>query len=380
MPAHPNLDPSIKDAPKTPIECYQYDIAKLGFIPDSAQESAADHLQRVYEELIEKHTTNSNAFIKLLTSFRPNDDAPVKGLYLWGGVGRGKTHLVDTFFECLPLEQKLRVHFHRFMQRVHNELKLCRNKQDPLAHVARKLASKVKVICFDEFFVSDIGDAMIMAGMLKTLFDNGVTLVATSNIQPDDLYKDGLQRAQFLPAIELIRAHTHVLNLDNGVDYRLRYLDKAEIYHYPLDHGAESNLQACFLQITAESGSVGAKLEILGRDIATKRCADGIVWFEFDEICNGPRSQLDYVELARCMHTVLISNVPIFRKTEENAARRFIALVDEFYDRNVNLILSAETSPEALYQGERLKEPFERTISRLEEMQSHDYLSRPHRP
>ena len=380
MPAHPILHPSTKDFPKTPMECYQYEIENLGFVPDSAQEFVAKHLQKIYDDLIEKHTRKSSALIKLFTSLRSSSDIPVKGLYLWGGVGRGKTHLVDTFFECLPFEQKLRVHFHRFMQRVHNELKSCRDLQEPLTHVARRLAGKIKVICFDEFFVSDIGDAMIMSGILKTLFDSGVTLVATSNTQPDDLYKDGLQRAQFLPAIKMINTHTRVLNIDNGVDYRLRYLDQAAIYHHPLDRAAELSLEECFLQITPEQGSIGVNLEILGRDIATKRCADGIVWFEFDEICSGPRSHLDYVELAKCFHTVLISNVPVFLKTQENEARRFIALVDEFYDRNVNLILSAEASPDALYLRRGLKDTFQRTVSRLQEMQSHDYLSQPHRP
>lgn len=380
MPAHPDITTVSQDSPNTPIERYRYNVERLGFINDSAQQSAVNHLQSIYEALIEKHGVRKNPFAELFTLFRSNRNIPVKGLYIWGDVGRGKTLLVDMFSECLPFEQKLRIHFHRFMQKIHNELKSCRDMQDPLAHVARKLADNTKVICFDEFFVSDIGDAMILAGILTTLFDSGVTLIATSNSQPDELYKDGLQRAKFLPAIELIKKHTQVLNLDNGIDYRLRYLDKAEIYHFPLDDTAESNLEECFVQITPEPGSLGTSLEILGREIASKRCADGIVWFEFEEICGGPRSHLDYIELAKCFHTVLISNVPVFGKLQDNAARRFIALVDEFYDRNVNLILSAETSSAKLYQGERLKQTFERTTSRLEEMQSHDYLSRPHRP
>ena len=304
----------------------------------------------------------------------------VRGLYLWGGVGRGKTYLVDTFVDALPLEHKQRIHFHSFMRAVHAELKVLKNQQDPLRVVARRFAEQARVICLDEFFVADITDAMLLYGLLRELFNPGVTLITTSNIPPDDLYKDGLQRARFLPAIELLKQHLDILNVDGGVDYRLRYLEKAEIYHSPLDERAEQILNEVFDNIAPEPGHRGGDVEIEGRYIPTLREADGIVWFNFRAICDGPRGTTDYIEVARCYHTVLISNVPAMDWQMENQARRFINMVDEFYDRGVKLILSAATSPLELYQGEKLKFEFQRTVSRLQEMQSHEYLERPHLP
>ena len=246
--------------------------------------------------------------------------------------------------------------------------------------MARRFAEQARVICLDEFFVSDITDAMLLYGLLKELFAQGVTLITTSNLPPDDLYKDGLQRARFLPAIALLKQHLDVLNVDGGVDYRLRYLEKAEIYHSPLDERAEQILNEVFDNIAPEPGHRGGDVEIEGRYIPTLREADGIVWFNFRAICDGPRGTADYIEVARCYHTVLISNVPVMDWQMENQARRFINLVDEFYDRGVKLILSAATSPLELYQGEKLKFEFQRTVSRLQEMQSHEYLERPHLP
>ncbi len=371
-----------------PYERYRRDLQQEGFQHDPAQEKAIQALQKIYDQLMtqpEQPPPSKKTGLFARLSGRNKADVissspAIKGLYLWGGVGRGKTYLVDTFADALPLERKQRIHFHSFMRAVHAELKELKNQEEPLRVVARRFAEKAQVICLDEFFVSDITDAMLLDGLLRELFANGVTLITTSNIHPDGLYKDGLQRARFLPAIELIKQHLDVLNVDGGIDYRLRYLEKAEIYHYPLDDRAEQILNDVFDHIAPEPGHRGGDLEIEGRFIPTLREADGIVWFNFRAICDGPRGTADYIEIARCYHTVLISNLPAFDWQMENQARRFINLVDEFYDRSVKLILSAAVPVLKLYQGEKLKFEFQRTVSRLQEMQSHDYLERPHLP
>ncbi len=304
----------------------------------------------------------------------------VRGLYFWGGVGRGKTFLMDLFYEELPIKQKKRLHFHRFMREVHRKLNDFQGESNPLKKVAASFAGQARVICFDEFFVSDITDAMLLAGLLDEMFKLGVTLVATSNVEPDHLYENGLQRRKFLPAIELLNTHTLVHNMDGGLDYRLRALESAEIYHFPLDDAAETGLQAAFRSISPDEGRAAVVLPIEGRDIATRRCGDGVAWFEFAALCDGPRSQNDYIELARLFQTVLIGNVPRFGEQKEDQARRFISLVDEFYDRSVKLILSAESPILELYHGRRLAFEFQRTESRLQEMQSKEYLSRQHKP
>lgn len=298
---------------------------------------------------------------------------------MWGGVGRGKTVLMDLFFESLPFDAKRRMHFHRFMQYVHRELKALGGVSDPLLNVADRFAAEVRVICFDEFFVSDIGDAMILGELMAALFERGVTLVATSNIPPDGLYENGLQRSRFVPAIAMLKAHTTVLNVDGGTDYRLRVLERAEIYHYPLDEAADASLGASFIALAPDPPQDNVTLDIEGRPIQARRCAEDVVWFDFAAICDGPRSQNDYIELARIFHAVIISDVPQFTRRTEDLARRFISLVDEFYDHSVKLILSAEVGLESLYQGERLSFEYERTKSRLLEMQSHDYLAEIHR-
>ncbi|MEX2353883.1 MAG: cell division protein ZapE, partial [Gammaproteobacteria bacterium] len=304
----------------------------------------------------------------------------IRGIYLWGGVGRGKTWIIDAFFESLPLDKKLRIHFHRFMQRVHTELKQLKNVEDPLQLIADDFATQARVICFDEFHVTDITDAMLLSGLLRALFERGVVLVTTSNEHPDELYRDGLQRSRFLPAIELIKQHTEIINVDSGVDYRLRYLDTAEIYHYPLDESAEKMLTTNFEHIAPNPGRADRTIEIEKRKIQTVRCADGVVWFDFPAICDGPRGAADYIEIARQFQTVLIGNIPQLGEEQNDMARRFIILVDEFYDRNVKLIITAATAVNDLYQGSRHKAAFERTRSRLFEMQSHDYLARRHLP
>ncbi|MBB66435.1 MAG: cell division protein ZapE [Rickettsiales bacterium] len=364
----------------TPWEKYQADLTSPEFQYDAAQENAVKELQRLFDELTQpekKHTWR----VKLKSAFgKGQKNAGIQGIYFYGGVGRGKTYLVDTFFDCLPFENKMRVHFHRFMHRIHDELKQLTNAQDPLKNIAAKLAKETKVICFDEFFVSDITDAMILGTLMEELFGYGIVLVATSNIVPDDLYKNGLQRARFLPAIELINQNTRVINVDSGVDYRLRTLEQAEIYHYPLDGEAIKNLHGYFAQLAPEAGSENETIEVNNRQIDTLRDADGVLMIEFNALCGGPRSQSDYIELSRCYHSVLLANVKVMGQHNDDVARRFIAMVDEFYERHVKLIISAEVAMENLYGEGLLNFEFRRCLSRLSEMQSHEYLATEHLP
>ncbi len=274
----------------------------------------------------------------------------------------------------------LRVHFHRFMQAAHGRLRAHQDEADPLARVAAEIATGCRVICFDELAVGDIADAMILAGLFDGLIDNTVTLVFTSNFAPRDLYRGGLQRRRFLPAIELIERHTEVLALDGDTDYRLRQLERAPLYIDARRPDAEALLAQRFEAIAGQAGEAGGGIEVESREIPVRRRSAGVIWFGFRELCDGPRSQADYIEIARSYQTVVVSGVPCFGTATDNQARRFIALVDEFYDRGVKLVLSAEVPPAELYRGERLAFEFERTASRLVEMQSHAYLERPHRP
>lgn len=360
--------------PVTPLARYRAEIARLGWTPDPAQQDVAARLDALYEALLAWRPPRR----RLLGGRRAV--APVRGLYLWGDTGRGKTWLVDLFYKCLPFAAKKRRHFHRFMADVHADLRTHREHADPLALVADGLAQQSRVICFDEFFVSDIADAMILGTLFERLFARGVTLVATSNVPPQALYRDGLQRARFLPAIAQIEQHTDVVHMGGEVDYRLRLLERAEIYHAPLDVAAEAGLAALFAAAAPEDTHNRGPLRILGRDIPVRCRADGVAWFDFAAICEGPRSQSDYIEIARSFHTVLVAGVPQFTPDNENEARRFIALVDEFYDRSVKLVLSAAVPVDSLYAGQRLAFEFKRTASRLEEMRSHAYLAAPHRP
>jgi len=364
----------------TPLERYQADLARDDFFHDAAQENAVRHLQRLYDDLVQAENRSGHLLGRLLGSKK--NKAPIKGLYFWGGVGRGKTYLVDTFFDALPFEHKMRTHFHRFMKRVHEELKTLKGEKNPLTLIARRFAKEARVICFDEFFVSDITDAMILATLLEELFKNGVSLVATSNIVPDGLYRDGLQRARFLPAIELLKIHTDVVNVDSGVDYRLRALEQAELFYCPLDAGAYASLQKSFESLRTDAYQVqeNQQLIIENRAIHVVRMCKDVAWFEFLELCDGPRSQNDYIELGKIFHAVILANVKQMSMDSDDIARRFINLVDEFYDRNVKLILSAEVELKDLYRGGKLNFEFQRTLSRLLEMQSHEFLCRPHKP
>ncbi|WP_119394153.1 cell division protein ZapE [Salinibius halmophilus] len=359
----------------TPLAAYENDLNKQGFIADAAQKEAVMALNDLYHRLLDDG--GPTMFQKLLRK----KVVPPRGLYFWGGVGRGKTYLMDTFYECLPFDNKRRVHFHRFMQMVHARLSELAGEKNPLDKVAQEWASNTRVLCFDEFFVSDIGDAMILANLVGGLFERGVALVATSNIEPQGLYKDGLQRDRFLPAIRMIEQYCDVLNVDGGTDYRLRQLEQAELYHYPLDDAAKTSLQSSFDNLIPGHSDIkiNEPVEVLGRKLVALQVADDVAWFDFLVLCDGPRSQNDYIELGRLFHTVLVQNVPKFTAEKDDQARRFINLVDEFYDRGVKLIITAEVSLAHLYESGKLSFEFERTQSRLLEMQSHEYLAREHK-
>jgi cell division protein ZapE len=364
-------------------DVYSARLAECGFLSDGAQLAAVEQLDDLRTRLIAAHAAaEASPLRRWIGSLIGGSSAqePERGLYLWGGVGRGKTWLMDMFFESLPFPEKRRRHFHRFMHDVHTELKGLQNQESPLEAVAERMAGDTRVLCFDEFFVTDIADAMILGGLFEGLFKRGVTLVATSNTPPRDLYKDGLQRQRFLPAIDLIEKHVEVLNVDGATDYRLRQLTQAGTYLLATAPDTPQRLDTLFAELAHYGASAGGTIEIEGRNIPVIRQSSSAVWFDFESLCGGPRSQDDYIEIAREYQSVIVSDVPILEPVRENQARRFIALVDELYDRNVNLIVSAAASPVDLYRGDRLKFPFERTVSRLIEMQSEDYLAREHRP
>jgi cell division protein ZapE len=359
------------------LEAYDKSLQREGHVRDPAQVELVEFLHELQRQLQERNETRRSLGSLFGRSARKDFDG-VRGAYIWGGVGRGKTFIMDLFFETLQLEARKRIHFHRMMHDVHARLKTLGDVADPLDKVAADIATDTRVLCFDEFFVGDIGDAMILGRLLHALFKRGVTLVTTSNQPPGELYKNGLQRSRFLPAIELLETHTHVINMDGGTDYRLRLLQQAGTYLTPDDAAATDRLQHLFTDSASSHIDEDRQLDVNGRKIRARFCAKGIVWFDFADICDGPRSQADYIEIARWHPTVIISGVPIFDGNSENQARRFIALVDEFYDRRVKLILSAGASVEALYRGKRLMFEFDRTVSRLIEMQSTEYLALPH--
>ena len=302
----------------------------------------------------------------------------IKGLYIRGEVGRGKTQMMDIFFETLNIQEKKRVHFHRFMKILHDDLDKISAQKDPLKKVAKEISKKTKVLCFDEFYVEDIGDAMLLGRFINELFENKVTLITTSNTHPDNLYRDGLHRSRFLPAIKSIKENCEIYELNSAQDYRLRTLEQLEIFIIGKGDQGIKELESNFIELTNGEFQDRQKIKILGREIDTIKLAQGSLWVSFKEICEGPRSAKDYIEICSEFHTLFVSNVPIMKVSNDDSARRFIALVDECYERNVNLILSMETELEQIYSGERLLEPFKRTISRLEEMRSKEYLSRPH--
>jgi cell division protein ZapE len=362
---------------------------------DGAQQAAAARLDILSDALRAGEPTLFTRLRASVPWLADESRTPPRGVYLWGGVGRGKTLLMDLFFASVSERASMsarhdsprtaeRSHFYHFMRDVHEALGEIKQHADPLDLVAQRLSERTRVICLDEFFVADIADAMILAGLFDGLFRRGVTLVATSNVPPQDLYKDGLQRQRFLPAIELIRTNVEVKHLDGGIDYRLRQLERAPTYMDSRSTGTQAALQERFAALTgavAEAGAIKeSTLTIEGRELRAVMWSPGTAWFEFTELCEGPRSQNDYIELAHLFHTIFISNIPTFGPEDEDAARRFIMLIDELYDRGVKTVVSAVAAPPALYHGERLKLEFERAASRLIEMQTQLYLAGQHRP
>lgn len=347
---------------------------------DAAQLDAAVRLDRLGAALVESSRSMRGRLCACLRWLAARTaTAPHRGLYLWGGVGRGKTLLMDWFYESLRTPQRERTHFYRFMRRVHAELRAAGRRADPLETVAQRLAQQARIICLDEFFVADIADAMILSGLLAGLFRRGVVLVATSNSPPQDLYRDGLQRQRFLPAIELLENHMDVVRLDGGIDYRLRHLERAPTYLDSANARTAAQMRERFAALAGDRAAGPSLLSIEERGIAALATGLGMAWFDFAELCAGPRSALDYIEIARMFHTVFISNIPEFTAADEDAARRFITAIDEFYDRGVKLVVSAAAAPAALYRGDRLRFEFERAASRLIEMQTQRYLAGQHR-
>ena len=429
-------------------DLYAQQLSERGFRPDAVQAAVVDRLDDLRQRLIVAREADSSLVRRWFGVIGGKSaPEPVRGIYLWGGVGRGKTWMMDLFYQSLPFPERRRRHFHRFMHDVHAELKTLQQREAPLDAVAERIAQEARVLCFDELFVADIADAMILGGLFAALFKRGVTLVATSNVQPRNLYKDGLQRQRFLPTIDLLEQHLDVIAVDGATDYRLRRLTQAGTY---LPSGApdtERRLKELFDELADHDGSddgvarpdsaagrldVGGgrpdpitpvapdtnehtappiapippksattsrtvnqsgrpwpnqspldpanSIEIEGRRIPVIRERGGVVWFDFMALCSGPRSQEDYIEIARDYQSVIVSDIPVFDSLHEDEARRFIALVDELYDRNVNLIVSAAAPPIELYRGDRVGFQFERTTSRLIEMQSEEYLAREHKP
>ena len=348
-------------------------LAQRGYTLDPSQQAAADRLQQLYDESVEYKAQRSNALKKLLA----NPSAP-RGIYLWGGVGTGKSFLMDLFFAVVPVNRKTRVHFHEFMRSVHRELDDLKGTENPLDEVAERLASRYRLICFDEFHVADIADAMILHRVLSRLFELNVGFVMTSNYPPDGLYPDGLHRDRLLPAIDLLKQQLDVLAVDGGIDYRKRAMLRIDAYLTPGGAASDAVLQAAFERI-AETDDDDPVLEIEARRIRARRRAGGAVWFDFAVLCGGPRSQNDYLEIAAQFHTVLMSNIPRMSAGQASEARRFTWLVDVLYDHRVHLIASAEAAPEQLYVAGALKNEFARTVSRLHEMQSREYLEAPRR-
>jgi cell division protein ZapE len=367
-------------APIAPSARYQEGVAAHRWQSDPAQLAVLPAFDRLHAALCAAPPATAGLFGRLKSLLGNEEREPVPGLYLWGSVGRGKTFLMDLFAASLPHGVALRRHFHRFMGEVHARLRELGERQDPLVEVAAGLAARCRVLCLDEFLVEDIGDAMILANLLDALFARGVTLVTTSNTAPANLYRDGLQRARFLPAIASIERHCQVVEMVSAHDWRLRALSQAPVYHTPPGAEAERALARIFDGQAHGETREGGSIAVNDRAIPLRKRADNVLWFDFAALCEGPRSVADYIALARAVPTVIVSNVPQFNAYSEDAAKRFVQLVDEFYDRHVKLVLSAAAPITELYDGERHRAEFGRTESRLIEMQSQDYLALPHRP
>ena len=363
---------------------YLQQLREHGYQSDAVQDAVIGKLESLRTRLIEAHAQRMRPMRRLLTAIgRGSAPHAPRGLYLWGGVGRGKTWMMDLFYRSVPFPERRRRHFHRFMHEVHTALKALQQQDAPLEKLAAGIARDTQLLCFDELFVPDIADAMILGGLFAGLLRRGVTLVTTSNSPPHELYRDGLQRQRFLPTIQLLEQHLEVVAVEGATDYRLRRLTRAGTY-LPV-HSADTSqrLATLFTELTndnQDNGHAAASIEVADRAVPVVRAGGGVVWFAFAAICTGPRSQDDYIEIARNYQAVIVEDVPVFDERLENEARRFIALVDELYDRRVKLIVSAAASPRELYRGNHLAAAFERTVSRLTEMQSAEYLAREHLP
>ncbi|UAW63535.1 cell division protein ZapE [Mycoavidus sp. HKI] len=353
------------------IEYYERELESRGYRVDSAQRAAVMGLQRCYDQWVNYQARHSNLFLKWL-----NQGELPKGIYMWGGVGRGKSFLMDSFYACVPLQNKIRLHFHEFMREVHRQLEDLKKTANPLDHLARDIAKRYRLICFDEFHVSDIADAMILSRLLERLFKSGVQFVATSNYHPDLLYPDGLHRDRMLPAIDLLNTKLEIINVDGGVDYRQRTFAQANIYYTPLSESVDEALRQTFVALAAMPDE-SPLLRIEQRKLLALRRAGQVVWFDFATLCGGPRSQNDYLELANRFHTIILSNVPQLTPRMASEARRFTWLIDVLYDHKVKLLISAEVPPAELYFGGPLVNEFARTVSRIIEMQSKTYLETP---
>ncbi len=366
---------------------YEQKLSQDDFKPDDVQRDAITRLDAVQRALIvSQHEPSASGkglfgrLSRLMGKEKSEARAPVRGLYMWGGVGRGKTWVMDLFFQSIPSDRKLRFHFHRFMLRVHEELIQLQGQSDPLLTIADRFKAETDILCFDEFFVSDITDAMLLGTLMEALFARGITLVVTSNILPDELYRNGLQRARFLPAIEQIKQHCDVMNVDAGIDYRLRPLTSAHLWNAPLNEATHAEMERMFKVLAGSARDDAPVLEINHRQMATLGVSEGVLAIDFLTLCGEGRSQHDYIELSRRFHSVLLCDVPVMIYKTEDQARRFLALVDEFYEHHVKLVVAAEASLFEIYQGTRLKFEYQRCLSRLQEMQSEEYLRLPHLP
>lgn len=361
---------------QTPLERYQAALATGDFSEDVVQLAAVTYMDNLYHEIIKSQDSSGGGWFSSLFKSKP---VMPKGLYMWGGVGRGKTWMMDMFYESLPIKRKMRMHFHHFMQRVQRELVALQGQADPLKKVADIIHQEAVVICFDEFFVSNVSDAMILGDLFSMLFDRGITLVATSNIEPSGLYKNGIHRDRFLPAIAQVEKHTTVMNIDAGIDYRLRLLKQAKLYSSPLTDDTKDWLSERFDTLAGGQTISTSPIVIGGRNIDIIKRTETMLLADFRALCMQPRSAADFIEIANDFDTVMVDNVPALNDTLMDPTRRFIYLVDEFYDRRVKLLIRAEQSILTLYQGEKLAFEIERTRSRLLEMQSEEYLAEEHR-
>ncbi|MBI3561033.1 MAG: cell division protein ZapE [Gammaproteobacteria bacterium] len=358
----------------TPKQRYSTDLKRPDFAADAIQAAAVEQLNNLYQQLEMSAVPSTGVLSRWWRK-----PVPIKGLYLWGSVGRGKTYLMDCFYDGLQATRKQRVHYHRFMLDIHAQLKHLPKSPNPLPIIGRQIAAKIQVLCLDEFHVSDVADAMLLAGLLQAMLDNGMTLVATSNTAIDNLYLNGLQRERFMAAIQLLKNHTIEIDLQQGVDYRLAHLEKGQTYMVAIDGAMYDLLAARLNELAPAQVQHNCTLDINGRAVHARAESDDVVWFDFEEICNTPRAAQDYLEIACHYHTVLISAIPKMGEAQESAAKRFMHLIDALYDHHVKLLATAQAPPQGLYFGRQLKGAFDRTVSRLIEMNTRDYLALPHK-